>query len=58
MANPQPEGGTLKAHGGVRPLVRATEAVAAGIVTGGDGGVTAFHDNNGKLLLHGSIRRF
>jgi len=52
MANPQPEGGTLKAHGGVRPLVRTAEAVAVGIVTGGDGGVTAFHDNNGKLLIH------
>jgi len=40
-------------HGGVRPAVKsavAKTAVAGGPITSGDGGVTAFHDNGGRIL--------
>lgn len=38
------------AHGGVSPT--GVAAVSFGEVSGGDGGVTAFHDNGGRILAH------
>jgi hypothetical protein len=47
---------TPAAHGGVRPKDLSTRPVldAAG-VSGGDGGVTAFHDNGGRVLTQARI---
>src|SRR5579871_505396 len=42
------------AHGGVRSQKIGRVAVARE-VTGGDGGVTAFHDGGGRVLQHAQI---
>jgi hypothetical protein len=48
------------AHGGVRELDKTaiasrTVSVVGGDATGGDGGVTAFHDGGGRVLQHAQI---
>jgi len=44
-------------HGGVRQIYQTREDAIAvgGAVPGGDGGVTAFHDNGGRILQHPRI---
>jgi hypothetical protein len=45
-----PEAAIPLAHGGVRPA--RAEPVSPEAIEGGDGGVTKFHDNGGRLLMN------
>jgi hypothetical protein len=52
MTRHVPERSTSAPHGGVPTVREAVRPAADGEVAGGDGGVTAFHDNNGRLLFN------